>query len=121
MNLHNIRTSKITNELIEQHFYFISEIKTTSSSFSRIKTKDFSIIQTIKLLESLSDGEKSFSQLYRVSNFGMKQSFIKYTNLCVTFNFIKKEKFGKNKNSPVLFTLTEKGKIFLDLFRNASS
>ena len=117
MNFHNIRTSILNNDLVDQYPYFISEIKQKKLNHSRIKTKDFSLISIIKILECLYDGEKSFSNFYLLSGIGMKRSFLNYINLCSYFNLIEKERLGVY----MYYRLKEKGKILLDLFRNDSS
>lgn len=121
MNLHKIKTYKVRNKLIEQYPYFIIEVTESSQRFSRIRGKDFSIIQVIKMLNTLIEGGKSFSNFYRDSNFGYRRSFINYLNLCVDFGFIDKEKYGDKIHSRTMFRLKEKGRIFLDLFKDASS
>lgn len=120
MNLSKIKTIKIHNLLVDAYPYFISQSMDKTNSHSRIRPRDFSIIQIIKILECLTTGEKSFCHFFKCSNFGLKRSFINYVNLCIDFNFIGKEKTGDKRNSPTEYYLKEKGKIFLDLFKNAS-
>ena len=117
MNLHNIRTFQLSNELVESYPYFISELIDQSLNYTRVKQKDFSIIQILRLLECLNDGEESYAKLFRRTGWGLKKSFINYMHFCLHFHLTKKERLGHF----MMYSLTEKGKIFLDLFRNASS
>ena len=113
MNLSKIKTIKIHNILAEQYPYFISKKTEKTSTHTRIRPRDFSIIQIIKILECLTTGEKSFSHFYKCSNFGLKRSFLNYVDLCMDFGFIEKEK----QEYLTVYRIREKGKIFLDLFQ----
>lgn len=121
MNLSKIKTIKIHNTLVEAYPYFININTEKTNTHSRIRPKDFSVIQIIKILECLTTGDKTFNHFYKCSNFGLKRSFLNYINLCLDFDFIEKERDGNKRNSKTEYHLKEKGKIFLDLFKHASS
>lgn len=121
MNLSKQRTIKIHNIIIDSYPYFILSKTEKNLTHSRIRPKDFSIIQIIKTLECLTTGDKTFSHFFKCSNFGLRKSFINYINFCIAFGFIEKEKLGLNRNSSTIYHIKEKGKIFLDLFKHASS
>jgi len=42
----------------------------------------------------------------------MKRSFLNYLHLCVDYNFIEKKAIGPN----VIYTITDKGRLMLNLF-----
>ena len=114
MNLHKVRTSKMSNQLVGDYSYFISEIKEQDSMNTRFIAKDFSMISIIKMLSCLQAGDRPFHDFYLASGFGMKRSFINYSNMCRHFGLIEKEAVGKMY---VYYRITEKGKLLLDLFR----
>lgn len=114
MNLHKIKSLQLGNQLVEDHPYFILELGEKSLDNTRVRPRNFSIIQTIRMLESLKDKEESYAKLFRKTNWGMKKSFINYIHFCLNFNLIKKERVGHF----MIYNITEKGKIFLDLFKN---
>ena len=117
MNLHKIKTLQLNNQLPETYPYLIMELGDRSLNYTRVRPKNFTIIQVIRLLDCLIDGDISYARLFRKSGWGMKKSFINYIHFCVHFRLIKKEKVGQY----MIYSLSEKGKIFLDLFKNAST
>ena len=78
----------------------------------RAKTKDFSTLSLLKLLYQLNANPKTFSDLYLKSKIRMKKSFLNYLHFCVEYRFIEKQRVGSN----VIYSITDKGKIMLDLF-----
>jgi len=50
--------------------------------------------------------------LYSKSKIRMKKSFLNYLHFCVEYKFIEKERVGSN----VIYSITEKGKVMLELF-----
>jgi len=80
----------------------------------RAKTRDYSTLSLLKLLYQLKGTPMTFSDLYSKSKIRMKRSFLNYLHLCVNYNFIKKEPVGAN----VIYTITDKGRIMLNLFIN---
>jgi predicted transcriptional regulator len=54
----------------------------------------------------------TFSDLYLKSKIRMKKSFLNYLHFCVEYRFIEKQRVGSN----VIYSITDKGKIMLDLF-----
>jgi predicted transcriptional regulator len=78
----------------------------------KARTRDFSTLSLIKLLYQLKGNPMTFSDLYSKSKIRMKKSFLNYLHLCVDYNFIKKEAVGSN----MIYTITDKGRIMLNLF-----
>ncbi|MDE1842744.1 MAG: hypothetical protein KGH95_03745 [Thaumarchaeota archaeon] len=78
----------------------------------RTRARDFSTISILKLLYQLRCNPMTFSDLYVKSNIRMKRSFLNYLHLCMSYNFIKKEPKGSN----MVYSITDKGRIMLDLF-----
>jgi len=78
----------------------------------RAKTKDFSTLSLLKLLYQLNANPMTFSDLYLKSKIRMKKSFLNYLHFCVEYRFIEKQRVGSN----VIYSITDKGKIMLDLF-----
>ena len=78
----------------------------------RAKTKDFSTLSLLKLLYQLNANPMTFSDLYLKSKIRMKKSFLNYLHFCVEYRFIEKQRVGSN----VSYSITDKGKIMLDLF-----
>ena len=59
----------------------------------------------------------TFSDLYSKSKIRMKKSFLNYLHLCMDYNFIQKESVGAN----MIYSITEKGHIMLNLFIEKNS
>ena len=59
----------------------------------------------------------TFTNLYSKSKIRMKRSFLNYLHLCVNYNFIEKEAVGPN----VIYTITDKGRVMLNLFMQKSN
>ena len=78
----------------------------------RAKTKDFSTLSLLKLLYQLNANPMTFSDLYLKSKIRMKKSFLNYLHFCVEYRCIEKQRVGSN----VIYSITDKGKIMLDLF-----
>ncbi len=99
-------------EIADQFSDFI--IKRDEQVLDSVKTRarDFSTISILKLLYQLRYGPMTFSDLYLKSNIRMKRSFLNYLDLCMTYNFIRKEPLGAN----MMYFITDKGRTMLDLF-----
>ncbi|KKK96314.1 hypothetical protein LCGC14_2664020, partial [marine sediment metagenome] len=54
----------------------------------------------------------TFSELYSKSKIRMKRSFLNYLHLCVDYNFVQKKPVGSN----VIYSITDKGRVMLNLF-----
>jgi len=80
----------------------------------KARTKDYSTLSLLKLLYQLRGNPMTFSDLYSKSKIRMKKSFLNYLHLCVDYNFIRKEASGAN----MIYTITDKGRIMLNLFIN---
>jgi predicted transcriptional regulator len=83
----------------------------------KARTKDFSTLSLLKLLYQLKGNPMTFSHLYSKSKIRMKKSFLNYLHLCVNYNFIEKEAVGPN----VIYTITDKGRVMLNLFIQKSN
>ena len=83
----------------------------------KARTRDFSTLSLLKLLYQLKGNPMTFSNLYSKSKIRMKRSFLNYLHLCVNYNFIEKEAVGPN----VIYTITDKGRIMLNLFMQKSN
>ena len=78
----------------------------------KARTKDYSTLSLLKLLYQLRGNPMTFSDLYSKSKIRMKKSFLNYLHLCVDYKFIEKKAVGAN----VIYTITDKGRIMLNLF-----
>lgn len=105
--------STIQNDLMKAFPYFIKESQNVTSNSSRVWTKDFSVITILKLLSPVNHCDMTMSELYRASNIAMKRSYLNYLRMCVNFELLTKE----SRHSYSYYHITEKGKIFLELFR----
>ena len=114
MNVHNLRSSKINTSTMQDFSYFIDKIISSDKTNSRISGRGvFTLLNTIKILDALKE-PKRFSELYIYSGFGFKGSFLNYLHFLKYFKLIEKETVSR---TCVYYSITEKGKIFLDLFR----
>ena len=78
----------------------------------RAKTKDFSVLSLLKLLYQLNSNSMIFSELYSKSKIRMKRSFLNYLHFCVENKFIEKKRVGSN----MIYSITDKGRIMIELF-----
>ncbi|HJW20633.1 MAG: hypothetical protein ACREAR_00030 [Nitrosotalea sp.] len=106
------RMTYISVEVADHFSDFI--IKRDEQVLDAVKTRarDFSTISILKLLYQLRGNPMTFSELYVKSNIRMKRSFLNYLHLCTSYNFIKKEPRGSN----MVYSITDKGGVMLDLF-----
>jgi len=111
------RMTYISVEVADHFSDFI--IKRDEQVLDAVKTRarDFSTISILKLLYQLRCNPMIFSDLYVKSNIRMKRSFLNYLHLCVSYNFIRKDPKGSN----MVYSITDKGRIMLDLFMQKSN
>ena len=111
------RLTYVPLEVAEQFEDFIIERQEQVLDAVKARTRDFSTLSLLKLLYQLKGNPMTFSQLYSKSKIRMKRSFLNYLHLCVNYNFIKKEPVGPN----VIYTITDKGRLMLNLFMHKSN
>jgi predicted transcriptional regulator len=111
------RLTYVPLEVAEQFEDFIIEKQEQVLDAVKARTRDFSTLSLLKLLYQLKGNPMTFSQLYSKSKIRMKRSFLNYLHLCVNYNFIKKEPVGPN----VIYTITDKGRLMLNLFMHKSN
>lgn len=78
----------------------------------KARTRDYNVLSLLKLLYQLRGSPMTFSDLYSKSKIRMKKSFLSYLRLCLGHGLVCKEHVGHN----VVYSLTEKGSLQLDLF-----
>jgi len=106
------RLTYVPIEVAEQFGDFIIYKDEEVLDAVKARTKDFSTLSLLKLLYQLKSNSMTFSDLYTKSKIRMKRSFLNYIDLCLKYNFIKKESVGPN----VIYSITENGIIMLNLF-----
>ena len=106
------RLTYVPIEVAEQFGDFIIHKDEEVLDAVKARTKDFSTLSLLKLLYQLKSNSMTFSDLYTKSKIRMKRSFLNYVDLCLKYNFIKKESVGSN----VIYSITENGMIMLNLF-----
>jgi predicted transcriptional regulator len=111
------RLTYVPLEVAEQFEDFIIEKQEQVLDAVKARTRDFSTLSLLKLLYQLKGNPMTFSQLYSKSKIRMKRSFLNYLHLCVNYNFIEKEPVGPN----VIYTITDKGRLMLNLFMQKSN
>ena len=111
------RLTYVPLEVAEQFEDFIIEREEQVLDAVKARTRDFSTLSLLKLLYQLKGHPMTFSHLYSKSKISMKRSFLNYLHLCVNYNFIKKEPVGPN----VIYTITDKGRMMLNLFMQKSN
>ena len=108
------RLTYVPLEVADQFEDFIIERNEQVLDAVKARTRDYSTLSLLKLLYQLRGNPMTFSNLYSKSKIRMKKSFLNYLHLCVDYNFIKKEPVGVN----VIYTITDKGRVMLNLFIN---
>ncbi len=111
------RLTYIPLEVADQFGDFIIQRDEQVLDAVKARTRDFSTLSLIKLLYQLKGNPMTFSELYSKSKIRMKKSFLNYLHLCVNYNFIKKEAVGPN----MIYTITDKGRVMLNLFIQKSN
>ena len=111
------RLTYVPLEVAEQFEDFIIEREEQVLDAVKARTRDFSTLSLLKLLYQLKGNSMTFSNLYSKSKIRMKRSFLNYLHLCVDYNFIEKEAVGPN----VIYTITDKGRLMLNLFMQKSN
>ncbi|MDC1137033.1 hypothetical protein OAS76_04580 [Nitrosopumilus sp.] len=111
------RLTYVPLEVAEQFEDFIIEREEQVLDAVKARTRDFSTLSLLKLLYQLKGNPMTFSHLYSKSKIRMKRSFLNYLHLCVDYNFIEKEAVGPN----VIYTITDKGRLMLNLFMQKSN
>ena len=111
------RLTYVPLEVAEQFEDFIIKREEQVLDAVKARTRDFSTLSLLKLLYQLKGNPMTFSHLYSKSKIRMKRSFLNYLHLCVNYNFIEKEAVGPN----VIYTITDKGRVMLNLFMQKSN
>jgi hypothetical protein len=111
------RLTYIPIEVADQFEDFIIKRDEQILDAVKARTRDYSTLSLLKLLYQLRCSPMTFSDLYSKSKIRMKKSFLNYLHLCVDYNFVKKEAVGSN----VVYSITEKGQIMLNLFMQKSN
>ena len=111
------RLTYIPLEVADQFSDFIISRDAQVLDAVRARARDFSTLTVIKLLYQINCRPMTFSDLYASSKIRMKRSFLNYLHFCVDYNFVKRE----TRESSVYYTITERGKIMLNLFLQKSN
>ena len=106
------RLTYIPIEVADQFNDFIIHRDEQVLDAVKARTKDFSTLSLLKLLYQIRTSSMTFSELYSKSNIRMKRSFLNYLDLCITYDFVRKKPVRQN----VIYSITEKGIIMLNLF-----
>ena len=111
------RLTYVPVEVADQFEDFIIKRDVQILDAVKARTRDYSTLSLLKLLYMLRGNPMTFSDLYSKSKIRMKRSFLNYLHLCVDYNFVQKEAVGPN----VIYSITEKGRIMLNLFIDKSN
>ena len=111
------RLTYIPIEVADQFEDFIIKRDEQVLDAIKARTRDYSTLSLLKLLYQLKSTAMTFSDLYSKSKIRMKRSFLNYLHLCVDYNFVKKEPVGPN----VIYSITDKGRVMLNLFIQKSN
>ena len=111
------RLTYVPLEVADQFEDFIIKREEQILDAVKARTRDFSTLSLLKLLYQLKGNPMTFTNLYSKSKIRMKRSFLNYLHLCVNYNFIEKEAVGPN----VIYTITDKGRVMLNLFMQKSN
>jgi len=111
------RLTYIPIEVADQFEDFIIKRDEQVLDAIKARTRDYSTLSLLKLLYQLKSTPMTFSDLYSKSKIRMKRSFLNYLHLCVDYNFVRKEPVGPN----VIYSITDKGRVMLNLFIQKSN
>ena len=105
------RLTYLPPEVAERFPFFITELGPTTEMYVQARVRDYSLVNIIKILYSLRQGETNFSELHIISKIIMKKSFLSYLHFLMDRKWIEKRPEGIN----VIYSLTDKGRSFLEL------
>ncbi|MGQ0376859.1 MAG: hypothetical protein ACT4OW_05075 [Nitrososphaerota archaeon] len=111
------RLTYIPIEVADQFGDFIIKRDEQVLDAIKARARDYSTLSLLKLLYQLKSTPMTFSDLYSKSKIRMKRSFLNYLHLCVDYNFVRKESVGPN----VIYSITDKGRVMLNLFIQKSN
>jgi predicted transcriptional regulator len=111
------RLTYVPVEVADQFEDFIIKRDVQILDAVKARTRDYSTLSLLKLLYMLRGNPMTFSDLYSKSKIRMKRSFLNYLHLCVDYNFVQKEAVGSN----MIYSITDKGRVMLNLFIQKSS
>lgn len=111
------RLTYIPIEVADQFEDFIIKRDEQVLDAIKARTRDYSTLSLLKLLYQVRSTPMTFSDLYSKSKIRMKRSFLNYLHLCVDYNFVRKEAVGPN----VIYSITDKGRVMLNLFIQKSN
>lgn len=111
------RLTYIPVEVADQFEDFIIKRDVQILDAVKARTRDYSTLSLLKLLYQLRGNPMTFSDLYSKSKIRMKRSFLNYLHLCINYNFVQKEASGSN----MIYSITDKGRIMLNLFIHKSN
>jgi hypothetical protein len=111
------RLTYVPLEVADQFEDFIIKRDVQILDAVKARTRDYSTLSLLKLLYMLRGNSMTFSDLYSKSKIRMKRSFLNYLHLCIDYNFVQKEAVGSN----MIYSITDKGRIMLNLFIHKSS
>jgi len=111
------RLTYIPIEVADQFEDFIIKRDEQVLDAIKARARDYSTLSLLKLLYQVRSTPMTFSDLYSKSKIRMKRSFLNYLHLCVDYNFVKKEAVGPN----VIYSITDKGRVMLNLFIQKSN
>ena len=106
------RLTYVPIEVADQFDDFIIQRNEQVLDAVKARTRDYSTLSLLKLLYQLNGSSLTFSDLYNKSKIRMKKSFLNYLHLCLDYEFISKEPIGSN----VIYSITDKGLVMLNLF-----
>ena len=106
------RLTYVPLEVADQFEDFIIERGEQVLDAVKARTRDYSTLSLLTLLNQLKSNPRTFTNLYSTSKIRMKKSFLNYLHLCVDYNFIRKEPVGPN----MIYSITDKGRTMLNLF-----
>jgi len=111
------RLTYIPIEVADQFDDFIIKRDEQVLDAVKARARDYSTLSLLKLLYQLRSTPMTFSDLYSKSKIRMKRSFLNYLHLCVDYSFVRKEAVGPN----VIYSITDKGRVMLNLFIQKSN
>jgi len=106
------RLTYVPLQVAEEHPNLIIESHEEINGAIMARVHDYSILTLIKILHPLLEHPQIATNLYMRSKIRMKRAFYNYLHLCLLYKFLTKEKVGHN----VIYTISDKGRQFLDLF-----
>ncbi len=114
MNATHKRYNHIPANFEDYFGAFITKIHYKNYFHTAILAKEYKLVNILKILYALSCETLRFSRLYEKSGIRYKRSFLNHIGFILQTGLATRKQHSKNQ---VYYSITDKGKMLLDIFK----